>query len=531
MTTAVPKQVTAGASPLTHSPLPWVLGCGALSALIWWHFFADAFPLGQYYAQGHVDYAWITQYRPEGSLTFMAALGALFGLAWIAQQRLQGETSLDALGVVLGGHVAFSAVLRGMYPAAAVDIYDYYLYGRISLLHGGNPFTQPPRAFPEDPYLYLSPWQAEPSVYGPIWQILSLIPTALAGNDLLLAIGLFKVTAILGSLITSVLIYVTLKYLAPERAIAGTLFFAWNPLVLFETAGNGHNDSVMTAFMMLGVYALLVGPRWAALPGLAAAVLTKVPSVLLGPLLLAGVLRSDRWPRAVRVAGIGIAISLLLAIVTYAPFWQGLPTLSFLGRGHWFTASPATILRELLRQQGMEFEAANQSATLISAALFGLVYVVSLMLYWRSVDSSAPRSSTPHQVADMTPGAGAPRITHHSSLITLHWLRAAYRVTMAYLVIAALWWHAWYLIMLICFAALLGDKRLEMRCNLFCFGGLLSYVVFKYVWWYWEPTGDYFRIMLVSVIAIFSLPALHWLTSFLDQFERIDESARHTHRG
>jgi len=79
---------------------------------------------------------------------------------------------------------------------------------------------------------------------------------------------------------------------------------------------------------------------------------------------------------------------------------------------------------------------------------------------------------------------------------------------MAYLVIAALWWHAWYLLMLICFAAF------PVR-NLFCFGGLLSYVVFKYVWWYWEPTGDYFRIMTVSVVAIFSLPALHWLLSFL----------------
>jgi hypothetical protein len=95
------------------------------------------------------------------------------------------------------------------------------------------------------------------------------------------------------------------------------------------------------------------------------------------------------------------------------------------------------------------------------------------------------------------------------------WLRAAYRVTMAYLVIAALWWHAWYLLMLICFAALLGDEALEVRCNLFCFGGLLSYVVFKYVWWYWEPEGGYFRIMAVSVLAIFALPALHWLLSLV----------------
>jgi hypothetical protein len=465
--------------------LAWLLGCGALSAFIWWHFFTVPFPLAQFVAQGHVDYAWITQYRPEGTFTFMAALGTLFALAWLAQQKVFGVTSIEALLLVLGGHVVFSAVLRGMYPAAAVDIYDYYLYGRISLFHGGNPFIQPPRDFPQDPYLYLSPWQAEPSVYGPIWQLISLVPTRLAGDDLLFAVEAFKVVAIIGSLATAVLIYLTLRALAPERAIAGTLFFAWNPLVLFEIAGNGHNDSILTAFMMLGVLWLMLGPRWAALPGLAAAVLTKVPAVLLGPLMLAGVLKSDRLAHGLRQALVGLAASLAVAVATYAPFWVGLPTLSFLGRGHWFTASPSTLLREVLRLY-VDFETANQYATLISAALFGLVYLVCLALYLRTDDGRREA-----------------------------WLRAAYRVTMAYLVVAALWWHAWYLLMLICFAALLGDEALEVRCNLFCFGGLLSYVVFKYVWWYWEPEGGYFRIMAVSVLAIFSLPAAHWLLSLL----------------
>ncbi len=494
------------------SPLAWLLGCGTLSGVIWWQFFTVPFPLAQYYAQGHVDYAWITQYRPEGTFIFMAAFGALFALAWVAQQKVLGDKSAEAILTVLAGHVVFSAVLRGMYPTAAVDIYDYFLYGRISLIHGGNPFIQPPRDFPQDPFLYLSPWQAEPSVYGPIWQIISLAPTALAGDDLLFAIGAFKVTAILGSFLTAVIIYLTLRRIAPNRAVAGTLFFAWNPLVLFETAGNGHNDSILTVLMMASVFCLIVGPRWGALPGLAAAALTKVPVILLGPLMLAGVLRADTLQRSIRTATIGLAASLALVVAAYLPFWVGLPTLSFLGRGHWFTASPATLLREVLRLQGIEFETANQYATLISAAIFGLIYVWCLVAYLRS---PAPRSASIHQNESVT--------AHHSSHMTHHWLardwqpwlRAAYRVTMAYLVIAALWWHAWYLLMLICFAALLGDSVLETRCNLFCFGGLLSYVVFKYVWWYWEPTGDYFRIMTVSVVAIFSLPALHWLLSFL----------------
>jgi hypothetical protein len=518
----VPAPSTSRSAP--DSSLAWLLGCGALSAFIWWQFFTVPFPLGQYVAQGHVDYAWITQYRPEGTLTFMGALGALFALAWLAQQKIIGVTSRDALLGVLGGQLAFSAVLRGMYPVAAVDIYDYYLYGRISLLHGGNPFIQPPRDFPQDPYLYLSPWQAEPSVYGPVWQIISLVPTALAGDDLLFAIGAFKITAIIGSLVTALLIYITLHRLAPERAIAGTLFFAWNPLVLFEIAGNGHNDSILTAFMMLGVLSLIVGPRWAALPGLAAAVLTKVPAVLLGPLMLVGVLRADRLSRSVRTAAAGLAVSLALAVIAYAPFWQGMPTLSFLGRGHWFTASPSTLLRELLRLS-MEFETANQYATLISATLFGLVYLVCLGLYLRTTGArrntndeptaGEDPSSSPRALGD----AGYPPfvVGGPSSIVGdwEPWLRAAYRVTMAYLVIAALWWHAWYLLMLICFAALLGDRALEARCNLFCFGGLLSYVVFKYVWWHWEPEGGYFRIMALSVLAIFTLPAVHWLLSLV----------------
>lgn len=506
MTTANASQVSHRPWSWTDSAPLWLLALGVVSALIYWRCFTVPFPLTAHYAQGHVDYAWLTQYRIEGTTTFMAAFGALFGLQWLAHRLIREESSLDAFLLVLAGHVVFSAVLLAMYPAAAVDIYDYYLYGRITLIHGGNPFIQPPGMFPQDPYLYLSPWSGEPSVYGPVWQLLSLVPTAVGGDDLFRALVAMKIAVIAGSFVTTLLIYLVLRWLAPCRAVAGAMFFGWNPLVLFETAGNGHNDSVMTAFMMIGVAALVMGPRWAALPSLAAAVLTKVPVVLLGPLVLLGLLRK----RDLSAIAMGVAVSLGLAAVTYAPFWAGPATLSFLGRGHWFTASPATLLRELLRQSGLEFEAANQTATLMAACLFGVIYlisVVALVRTWSSKRDERDRSATDAPNSDRE-REWAP------------WLRAAFRVTLAYLVVAALWWHAWYLLMLVCFAAVLGDPALEARTNMFCFGGLLSYVVFKYVWWFWEPQGDYFQIMVVSVLAIFSLPTIHWLASLLDRFRR-----------
>ena len=47
-----------------------------------------------------------------------------------------------------------------------------------------------------------------------------------------------------------------LRRFAPERALAGVLLLAWNPVVLVETIGHGHNDLAMMVWFLAATWAL-----------------------------------------------------------------------------------------------------------------------------------------------------------------------------------------------------------------------------------------------------------------------------------
>ena len=57
-------------------------------------------------------------------------------------------------------------------------------------------------------------------------------------------------------------------------------------------------------------------------------------------------------------------------------------------------------------------------------------------------------------------------------------------------------------------AALLPSRLIHERTLLFCYGGILNYLVFKYIWPTYQPM-TYTTIMGISVILIFGLPLLH----------------------
>jgi hypothetical protein len=214
-------------------------------------------------------------------------------------------------------------------------------------------------------------------------------------------------------------------------------------------------------------------------------VLTKLLAVALGPVFLYALLRGRRPVRdKLTQIAIGVVVSLGLAALLYAPFWGGLDTFYFLSRGNWFTASIPTMLRELLRQWYPFEEAGRLAATLVGLS-FAAFTVVRLVLLWRE--------------------------ERHDGVVEsswLPWLRAAYDITFVYLAFATLWWQPWYLVWLVALAALLPSRLIHERTLLFCYGGVLNYLVFKYIWPTYQPM-TYTTIMGISVILIFGLPLLH----------------------
>jgi hypothetical protein len=162
----------------------------------------------------------------------------------------------------------------------------------------------------------------------------------------------------------------------------------------------------------------------------------------------------------------------------------GLDTLYFLSRGNWFTASFPTMLRELLRQWYPFEEAGRLSATIVGLGYAGFTALRLALLWHEERRERGPADAW------------------------LPWLRAAHDLTFVYLAFATLWWQPWYLVWLVALAALLPSRLLHERALLFCYGGILNYFVFKYVWPTFQPM-TYTTIMGISVILIFGLPLLH----------------------
>jgi alpha-1,6-mannosyltransferase len=471
------------------APSGLIATLGLLSAGIYLFAFTRRWSLVLLYNQPYLDYAFLSRYTREGQAIYLGAFFCLFALQYVAYRAARGSPSTCPLWLILTGQCLFGLLMVAIYPVAAIDVYDYLMYGRIALVYGENPFIHPPSAFP-DPLVGFSPWPNEPSVYGPIWQLVSLVPTALSGGGLLAGMVAFKVTALAFYVACTVVIWRLLRGLNPEWAPAGVLLFAWNPLLQFELPGNAHNDAAMVLFVLLAVAALVAGARLLVFPALAAAVLTKVLAIALGPVFLVGLLSAPTsWRRRARGVIGGGALAVLLIVVTYAPFWEGTGTLHFLSRGNWFTASLPTMLREYLRGF-MEFEAAGRLAATLTGAGFALFVLIRVAWYWRSLGAD-------------TPNGGRWK----------RWLETAHDATFAYLAFACLWWEPWYLTWLVALAALVPRSTVHERALLFCYGGVINYVVFKYIWPVYQPM-TYTQIMGISVVAIFGLPLLHLAATF-----------------
>ncbi|MFN8635630.1 MAG: glycosyltransferase 87 family protein [Chloroflexota bacterium] len=484
-----------GTSFLAANGWPAILVIGLASAAIYATAFTFTWPLWKLYTQPQADYAWFGRYTPSSQAIYLGAFVALFALQYVAYRILRSQPNAVPLDAIVAGQIIFGILNVWIYPVAALDLYDYFMYGRIVLVYGGNPFFQPPSAFP-DPLVGYSPWPNERSVYGPAWQLLSLLPTWVSGDDMLRGLVSFKLLGLIAFVVCSLVLWRLLQRLDPARAASGTLLFAWNPLLQFELVGNGHNDVVMVLFVLLALWALIAERRLLALPLLALAVLTKLLAVALGPVFLCGLLRGrgalrDKLGYILASGGVGI----LLAVALYAPFWGGVDTLYFLSRGNWFTASIPTMLRELLRQRYPYEEAGRLAATLVGLG-YAAFMLVRLGLLWRE-ERQAQAASTDAAVPAATPDAD-----------WLPWLGAAYDLTFVYLAFATLWWQPWYLVWLVALAALLPNRLVHERVLLFCYGGTLNYVVFKYIWPVFQPM-TYTTIMGISVILIFGLPLLH----------------------
>ena len=263
---------------------------------------------------------------------FLVYLGALI-VALRRARSPQGGTTSDTnlVRMVLVAGIGSALILLWSYPLFSQDVFDYLFHTHEWVRYGASPFTHVPSQFSFDSLYRHVSWTEAPSPYGPIWILLTAPLSWLAGDSLLLNLLLFKGLTVLCYAGSAVLLYLTLARVLPRYRLAGTLAFAWNPLVLMEFGGSGHNDIVMIFFAMLALWLVANGRFALSLAAITASVLIKVVTIFVLPLFILLYFErivaweSKRFWRAGRVGRLVAAfpkttLSLLIAASHTIPF-------------------------------------------------------------------------------------------------------------------------------------------------------------------------------------------------------------------
>lgn len=441
--------------------LAWLLGCSLAIILIFGVCFTSRYSLAVY---GHLpsqSFANLSGYSWQGAALYILAFAASFGAYWVGFRlgvRSRHPTRMMWLAVIASALILY-AVLLPMYPLDATDVYDNIIRGRMGAVYGLNPFLDAPNRIPQDPFYRFIGWRHVPSAYGGMWELIATFVARLAGDDYLTNVIAFKVLASLGSGLTMLGIYLLLRKVAPTRALEGVYLFALNPLVAYHVAGRGHNDALMTGFAVLGFAFLARKWHIAATIALLFGALIKFIPLILIPIVAIRAWRFQAWlSRARYILGSAILGGALI-FVCYAPYWHGFDTLRTERRAEMFTGSIPTVLRPLIAPifdgtpiNARVNETPNTNTFLANSTLLAFAVFYGWIL-WREWHSTTGDSA------------------YQSATLML----------MGYLLIATLWFMAWYVIWPLAFAVTLADRPLRRIVLIFSYLVAWQSLLYRYL--------------------------------------------------
>ena len=383
------------------------VGVFVVAAEVFYLVLAARFPLARLYARvPPVDFAKLTGYSLWASTGMLIAYVVLFGLLATLLARAMGWSQqstgipISPWGVLVAG-VLFALTLFFVYPIFAIDMLMYGVRTRLWLFYGANPFLVPPAAFPTDPWVGLTgEWITATSGYSPLWEIVALVPAWVAGPDrFLLHLWGLKAIALIAYLADVWLLSRLLMALHPGAVSARLAYFAWNPLVLLELVGNGHNDGLMITFVLLAVWLVVRQREMAAHLALAASVLVKVTPVFLWPLLwLWGVARRQTWAERLRYTA-GVTVIVLLTLGIFAVFlWPDPTPWQALRESDVSSRSPQTLA--ILLAMAAQVPQAYARVQMAFRAVFVLGYASILLWLWRALRNREPGQRTREEDLD-----------------------------------------------------------------------------------------------------------------------------------
>lgn len=147
--------------------------------------------------------------------------------------------------VVFAFTVLFGIIFLLAPAVQAQDVFSYGAYSRLVALDRLNPYVLPAS---------IAKTVGGNAPYGPLWIDVTLLAALLSHGNVGSSLVTFRLLALLAHLANTLLIWSILSRLKPQLRISGTLFYAWNPLVLLLGISEMHNDIVIMLLVLLSIY-------------------------------------------------------------------------------------------------------------------------------------------------------------------------------------------------------------------------------------------------------------------------------------
>ncbi len=473
---SLPWSRRASSSPVAAQEIQGVrrLWCYGLAMLVPMGYFAWRYPLRRN-ADMMLDIGNMSQYQSDEYLLFLAGFVLLFTLYILALLESRKLSTPLALRPVFACASLLGATMAWMYPVNATDIYIYAWRSRLFSQYGVNPIRAYFKDYPADPWVRFASdeWSGRVSPYGPLWNLVSAPITLLADHRIAVALWGFKLLALGCFLLSGWIIVRTLRHSAEPHALTGAIFFLWNPLVLWEAVGNGHNDIVMLVPMLLAFLLWSTKRDGLVIPLLVVATLIKYLAAPLIPLAAVAIAsRTRSWRQLRSVLAETVLLSLLWLVIAFYPFYDvAAIRQSVAEQSTLINFSPAALVRYGLHLFMPQHEL-RPWIGLAGGVIMLLTVVWQMVAVWR-------------QPARLP--------------------RAAFEVVFV-LLFVSLFFRPWYLIMLAGVAALFVAEWPMFRTVVWTMCGMLSYALFIWIEaWYelQEPT-----VLVASVLLSFGLPLL-----------------------
>ena len=236
-------------------------------------------------------------------------LFALYGLS-----RTQATRASTIL--LIFSALVLRAPLWPMEPTLSDDLQRYRWEAKVQA-HGWNPYAITPKdprlAGLRDKYYEIIPGKEIPAIYPPVSELVFHATCKIFPGPIS-----FKTTFAAADVL--VLLMLAWMFWRDKERDFRIAIYAWNPLVIVEFAGSGHNDVLAVLGIVCGLATVRRWPVLSNLPITLAAMAKLFPALLL-PVWI----RRAGWPAKKGWWALGLVLA--TGLLVSAPYWSGLEML------------------------------------------------------------------------------------------------------------------------------------------------------------------------------------------------------------